>query len=81
MDIKEAMGYVQAVADNCNDAPRYQRALQTVLNFAEASYEEQNKLIGEVGRLHTILDAKNEKIEALKLTVQELTKAAIVVVG
>jgi AmiR/NasT family two-component response regulator len=56
MDIKEAMGYVQAVADNCNDAPRYQRALQTVLNYAEASFEEQNRLILEIEALNRRID-------------------------
>ena len=45
MEIKEAIGYLQAVADNAQSTPKYQRALEQAINCMECHYPlvEQNK--------------------------------------
>jgi len=72
MELMEAKGYLQAVADNWNDAPKAQKAIQTVLDYVDDCYEEQNRLIGEIARLHRALDTKHRDAESLKQELEVL---------
>ena len=49
MEIKEAIGYLQAVADNAQSTPKYQRALETAIQYME-SYELSVNLRHEAER-------------------------------
>ena len=73
MDLMEAKGYLQAVADNWNDAPKAQRAIKTVLEYVDSCYDEQNRLLGEIAAQHEIMSGlsleiskRNEMIEAMR---------------
>jgi predicted RNase H-like nuclease (RuvC/YqgF family) len=45
MEIKEAIGYLQAVADNAQNTPKYQRALEQAIHCMECheTLADQNK--------------------------------------
>lgn len=75
MDLREAKGYLQAVADNWNDAPKAQKAIQTVLDYVDFCYDEQNRLVEEIAEQHTIIAELSDELSQRNLTIESLNDA------
>lgn len=72
MDLREAKGYLQAVADNWNDAPKAQKAIQTVLDYVDFCYDEQNRLVEEIAEQHKIIADLSDELSQRNLTIVSL---------
>lgn len=79
MDLKEAIGYLQAVADNAQSNPKYQRALETAIQYMD-SYELAVNLRQEANRVWTKSQNRIKVLEsdlAAKISACEEYKAKI----
>lgn len=75
MDLMEAKGYLQAVADNWNDAPKAQKAIQTVLDYVDFCYDEQNRLVEEIAEQHRLIADLSDELSQRNLTIESLNDA------
>lgn len=62
MEIKEAIGYLQAVADNAHGTPKYQRALEMAIR----GLEEREALKARLDDVYQALHRCNEENQRLK---------------